>query len=287
MIHSYDFRDGQLANHSKIQLREASLRGVPAGLAIDRSGKTLFAANVWGHRVSSIDLAGSVVRDFPLGTNYADLLRAPITHSADPDTVAADKRAEAALYQTRPEDTFPFACRLDERRQRLYVSLWAQSCVAVLDARTGALVARWATEEHPCEMVLSRSGDLLFVANANRNTVTVIETERGRTKETIWAALYPQSPPGSTPNSLALSPDERLLFVANACNNVVAVFDVSRPGRSRSLGFIPAGWYPTSVRVSRDGRKLLVANGKGERRCPIPSGRSPGWPPEPIALPNT
>ena len=278
LIHSYDFRDGQLANHSKIQLREVTQRGVPAGLAVDRSGKTLFAANVWGHRISRIELAGPVVRDFPLGTNLAELGPAPVTPAADPDSAAADKRAEAALYQSRPEDTFPFACRLDEKRQRLYVSLWAKSCVAVLDSQTGHLLARWSTEEHPCEMVLNRSGDLLFVANANRNTVTVFETATGRKKETIWAALYPMSPPGSTPNSLALSADERRLFVANACNNVIAVFDVSQPGHSRSLGFIPAGWYPTSVRVSLDGKKLLVTNGKGQAPLANPQGPQPGVP---------
>src|SRR4029077_13718646 len=57
--------------------------------------------------------------------------------------------------------------------------------------------------------------------------------------------------------------DERMLFVANADNNIVAVFDVSTPGKSRSLGCIPTGWYPTSVRVTPDGKKLLIANGKG------------------------
>ncbi len=94
--------------------------------------------------------------------------------------------------------------------------------------------------------------------------------------ETIWAALYPQSPPGSTPNSLALSPDERTLFVANADNNLVAVFDVSTPGKSRSLGFIPVGWYPTSVRVTPDGKHLLVANGKGIVPRANPLGPQPG-----------
>jgi DNA-binding beta-propeller fold protein YncE len=34
-------------------------------------------------------------------------------------------------------------------------------------------------------------------------------------------------------------------------------------GKSRSLGFIPSGWYPTSVRVTPDGKTLLVVNGKG------------------------
>ena len=81
--------------------------------------------------------------------------------------------------------------------------------------------------------------------------------------ETLLAELQPSSPPGNTPNSLALSPDEKTLFVANANINTVAVFDVSELGKSRSLGFIPVGWYPTSVRVTPDGKHLLIANGKG------------------------
>src|SRR5664279_6596344 len=125
-------------------------------------------------------------------------------------------------------------------------------------------------------MALSGTGKLLFVANASRNTVTVFDTTSGRALETVWAALYPKAPPGSTPNSLALSPDEKMLFVANADNNTIAVFDVEKPGKSRSLGFIPVGWYPTSVRVTPDGKHLLVANGKGLTPKANPLGPQPG-----------
>ena len=65
-------------------------------------------------------------------------------------------------------------------------------------------------------------------------------------------------------STIALSPDGTRLFVANANINTVAVFHVATPGKSRSLGFIPVGWYPTSVRVSRDGTTLYVVNAKGE-----------------------
>jgi hypothetical protein len=39
--------------------------------------------------------------------------------------------------------------------------------------------------------------------------------------------------------------------------------NVKELGGSTPLGFIPTGWYPTSVRVARDGKTLYVANGKG------------------------
>ena len=281
VVHSYEFQHGSLTNHHRIELRDAKLRAIPAGLAVDSTGKRLFVANVWGNRVTRVALLPQVEpADIVLGTNVAPLSVAPVLAATDIDSDAANKREEASLYRTGPDETFPYACRLDEKRQRLYVSLWAQSAVGVIDLKSEQLVARWPTQEHPCEMALTRSGKLLFVANSSRNTVTVLDTESGKTLETVCAALYPKAPPGSTPNSLALSPDEKMLFVANADNNTVAVFDVEKPGKSRSLGFIPVGWYPTSVRVTPDGKHLLVANGKGLTSKANPRGPQPGVKPE-------
>jgi YVTN family beta-propeller protein len=277
VVHAFSFEQGQLTNHTRIQLRDPKQRAVPAGLAVGANPQRLFVANVWGNRVTRVDLPPQQeVADILLGTNNVPILAPPAAAPSDFDTDAATKREEAALYQVGPDGAFPYACRLDEKRQRLYVSLWAQAAVAAIDLKSGQVIARWPAQEHPCEMALTRSGKRLFVANASRNTVTVLDTDSGRALETIWAALYPQAPPGSTPNSLALSPDEKTLFVANADNNLVAVFDVTTPGKSRSLGFIPVGWYPTSVRVTPDGKHLLVANGKGITPMANPLGPQPG-----------
>jgi len=276
-IHVYDFEQGSLTNHSEIRLRDVRLRAVPAGLTLGAAAKRLFVANVWGDRVSQVDLLPQPkTTDIVVGTNAGPLQLAPVIAPASFDEEAATKREEMSLYAAGRDGSFPYACRLDEKRDRLYVSLWAQAVVAVVDLKSGQVVARWPTQEHPCEMALTRSGNRLFVANSCRNTVTVLDTESGAALETICAALYPQAPPGSTPNSLALSPDEQLLFVANADNNLLAVFDVSEPGKSRSLGFIPVGWHPTSVRVTPDGWHLLVANGKGATPRANPRGPQPG-----------
>lgn len=277
VVYVMDFQKGHLGSPREIRLRLAQERGVPAGLAVDSAGQNLYVANLWADRVTRIELGTTpVVKDIPLRTNVAPIANLKEGPIQDEDTLAATKRVDAGLYSVGAEDTFPYACRLDEKKQRLYVSLWAQSAVAVIDLKSNTLVGRWPTQEHPCEMALTKSGKVLYVTNANRNTVTVIDTVTGKVKETIWTALYPQAPPGSTPNSLALSPDEKRLFVANADNNSVAVFDTSIAGQSRSLGFIPVGWYPTSVRVTPDGKKLLVANGKGVIPMANPLGPQPG-----------
>ena len=281
VVHVFKFRAGKLTGHREIELRNRTLTGVPCGLAIDHQARRLFAANVWGQGVTRIELAAETeITDIVLESNAPPISPEPAGLSSNADVQAADKRAAAALLQPRAEDPFPFACRLDEKHGRLYVSLWAQAAVAVVDLKSNRVIARWPTEEHPCEMALTRAGKYLFVANANRNTISVLDTDNGKLLETAWAAFFPQSPPGATPNSLALSPDERTLFVANANVNAVAVFDVSTPGRSRSLGFIPVGWYPTSVRVTPDGKRLLVANAKGITSRANPRGPQPGVKPE-------
>jgi YVTN family beta-propeller protein len=284
LLHLFQFQDGMLSNHRKVKLRDPKLRGVPAGLVLDKTAARAYTANVWGDSVSGVFLKEEPqTHDFLLGTNLDSFSQAPVRPSTDFDTAAAQKRAEAALYEKDAAGSFPYTCVLDERRHRLYVSLWARAAVAVLDLTSHQIIALWPTQEHPCEMALTRSGKYLFVANASRNTVSVIDTRAGKSIELISAGLYPDAPPGSTPNSLALTPDERTLFVANADNNNVAVFDVSNPGRSVSLGFIPAGWYPTSVRVTPDGKHLVVANGKGLTPLANPLGPQPGV----KALPKT
>src|SRR5262249_24265284 len=135
--------------------------------------------------------------------------------------------------------------------------------------------ATWKTEAHPTELALSPDGKVLYVACANSTKVSVLSSADGKGLETIACALYPAAPTGNTPNRLSLTPDGQLLFVANADNNNVAVFNVAEPGKAKSLGFIPVGWYPTSVRYNPPDKRLYVANGKGITPLANPQGPNP------------
>ena len=270
MLHAFRFADGALTAEPAVAVRDKKERGVPAGFAVSGDATRFYIAELWGQGLATVTRKkdGTVFERIPLGQPAAPV---PESGAETADDPSITKRERALLDATDPAAPFPFACLLDERRHRLYVSLWGLASIAVFDTADMTLtLGRWPTEEHPCEMALSRDGRRLFVANANRNTVSVIDTDTGRTTETLLAEITPSAPPGNTPNSLALSPDGQRLFVANANINAVSVFDISKPGAARSLGFIPTGWYPTSVRVTADGQTLLVANGKGSRSFPNP-----------------
>ena len=262
VIHAFDFQAGYLSARREFPLRPVGQQGVPSGLATSADGRSLYIAESWGQRVEKISATdGAFLWQRTLGV-------AEGTATTDHEGARVKAASDAAA-------PFPYTCLPDEKHGRVYVSLWAQSTVLVLDAQTGIDVARWSVGSHPCEMVLGGDGRL-YVAESNLNSVSVIDTASGRITETLTASLYPNSPPGSMPNSLALSPDGELLFVANANNNNVAVFDIEIVGKARSLGFIPVGWFPTSVRVTRDGKSLVVANGKGFTSAANPRGPFPG-----------
>lgn len=166
-----------------------------------------------------------------------------------------------------------YACVLSPDKSELYVSLWGGGGIAVLDTRTLKMEAEITTGSHPNEILCSKNGQFVFVANANDNSVSVINVKSKKVIETISATLFPTKLTGSTTNGLALSADEKTLYIANADNNCLAVFNVSVPGKSTSKGFIPTGWYPTNVKTV--GNKVLVTNGKGFASMPNPDGPQP------------
>ncbi len=165
-----------------------------------------------------------------------------------------------------------YTCLLSPDKKKLYISCWGCDRVIVFrtDTKTSSEIK---VGDNPNELLLSKNGKYLFVANANDNSVSVINTTESKVIETLNAALFPNAPPGSTSNGLALSADEKTLYVANADNNCLAVFDVSSKGFSKSKGFVPVGWYPTNVKVV--GKKIFVTNGKGFSSKPNAKGPDP------------
>lgn len=166
-----------------------------------------------------------------------------------------------------------YACLLSPDKKELYISLWGGDKVLVYDTRSKQIKNKIAVGDNPNELLLTKNGSFLFVANANDNSVSVIDVKQKKVVEVLNAALYPDAPSGSTSNGLALSQKENTLYVANADNNCLAVFDVSKPGKSFSKGFIPVGWYPTNIKIV--GKKIFVANGKGFSSYANPNGPNP------------
>lgn len=166
-----------------------------------------------------------------------------------------------------------YACLLSPDKKELYISCWGCDRVYVFDTDKKNISAEIPVGDNPNELCLTKNGKYLYVANANDNSVSAINVLERKVTEVMNAALYPGAPSGSTTNGLALSSNEKLLYIANADNNCLSVFDVSEPYKSKSVGFIPTGWYPTNIKVI--GKKIFVSNGKGFSSKANPYGPNP------------
>jgi DNA-binding beta-propeller fold protein YncE len=169
-----------------------------------------------------------------------------------------------------------------------YVTSWADGSIVRHQASDGAAVQVLRLGAHATDMVWrdrvspSEAGEgvafqaRIFVAAANTNTVYaagVSDNGELKTVETINVSTSPLHPLGMTPSGLALSADKSRLFVVCSNANAAGVVDVTE-ARSHVLGFIPTGWYPTTVKALPDGR-LVILNGKGSRSFPNPQGPNP------------
>ena len=166
-----------------------------------------------------------------------------------------------------------YTCLLSPDKKELYISCWGCDKLIVFNTNTRVIASQINVGDNPNDICMTKNGKYLFVANSNDNSVSIISVSNRKVVETLTSSLYPNAPQGSTTNGVALSPDEKILYIANADNNCLTLFDVSQPGKSVSKGFIPTGWYPTSVKVI--GKKIFVTNGKGFSSFANPDGPNP------------
>jgi DNA-binding beta-propeller fold protein YncE len=127
---------------------------------------------------------------------------------------------------------------------------------------------------HPNAVVTS--ADAIYVANGNNDSISILDArtyaERGRIGLSLLRG-QDRALKGVQPVGLALSPDGEYLYVAEAGVNAVGIIKIEGK-HGRLVGHIPAGWWPSSVQVSADGKTLYVANARGRGAGPNLVGES-------------
>lgn len=153
---------------------------------------------------------------------------------------------------TAPSSGSPVA--VDER------GVGCSGTVALLDLVRGAQVADVEVGLHPSAIALSPDGATLYSADANSDTVSVVDTSSRKVRQTLVVKPDARLPYGSAPTGLALTSDGRRMYVSLGGSNAVAMVDLAGKA-ARVAGFVPAGWYPGAVTVA--GGHVFVANVKG------------------------
>lgn len=225
--------DGGLLQDTKAEA--AASGAVVAGIATSKDGKTLVAANFENDSMSIVDTATRKVLQ-------------EIKFFVPGGKVATGE--------------FPFDVALKSTNSgaavKAFVSSQRDNEVLAVNITTKA-ITRIPVGDQPNKIVLSSDQKLLYVANGNSDSVSVIDTTQNTVVQTISLSRPGDKYKGANPNSVDLSSDGQTLYVTLGGENAVAVVNLKN---AQVMGRIPTGWYPNSVSVSQDGTKLYVVNAK-------------------------
>jgi len=212
----------------------------PTGIALSPDAQTLYTANNLGDSLAII----SDLRD-SRKMQRVGLQRHGSTQFVYPYDVKVMSKSNAV--------------------SKIYVSLWGDGSVAVVNPALNNRVTYITVDRHPTLMMLNRAQTRLYVVNSDADSVSVIDTATDKVIERIDLRLNEKERKGVTPEGLALSDDEQTLYVANSHANAVAVVGLEKAPnarvRSKLLGLIPTGNYPSALAFV--GKRLFIANGKG------------------------
>ncbi len=158
---------------------------------------------------------------------------------------------------------FPFALRFQSGK--LFVTLIGENRLLVLTPRLD-LVKTIDVGRSPIQ--LCGDGANVYVVNSNSDSLSMVDVRRNRVTRTVSVAK-PTARFGAAPTSCFAERDR--LYVTLAGANAVAVLNRKN---YRTIGFVPAGWFPTKVLASD--RQLFILSAKGIRgRRPNPTNPQP------------
>lgn len=236
---------------------DVSAADIPSGLAVTPDGKRLYVALNLANAVGEVDLAtGKLVRKIAVGSAPYDVALVGetlyVSNWGGRRPVTGDVTGPAGRGTPVRVDTKRFIAD--------------DGSVSVIDLGSGKVTKEIPVGLHASALAVSPDRRNVCVANANSDSVSVIEVATNEVRETISTRLPDGQLLGASPNALAFYPakgaEPPRLYVSNGTSNAVAVVSFN-PGESKVLGFIPTGWYPAGIAVDPERELVAVVNIKG------------------------
>ena len=241
--------DGELLQKGpKIELSATGKKGnpVPGGVCINKAGTKLYVACADWDGVVEFDLASNT------STKFIPTGKIPFTCALTPNERSLLASNWGGKAPEKNDVTMASGnTRLAINRQGSVLS----GTVTLTDLTSGERTDV-TTDLHPTEILCD--GNQAYVACAMSDSIDVIDlASKKRTaswpiKSTKYKLI------GSMPNALAMSGST--LYVADGGDNAICEMD-TKTGKVN--GFRAAGYYPTAIHLSLDGKKAYVLNTKG------------------------
>ena len=133
--------------------------------------------------------------------------------------------------------------------------------ISVVDLNTGKLATTINVGLHPAGMTIV--GSRLFVANAYSDSLSIVDLDTNKVTRTINLSVpIAGGTFGSGPNGVAVT-ESGTAYVTLGQANAVAVVDLQGRDANPVIGYIPTGYFPTSIAYDKARKQLVIADDKG------------------------
>jgi len=292
-IFKYDVNTGKPKGNINCALKVSNqdfTHGYLGDMVMTKDGKTIYVVDQIGFRIAVIDVATEkVIQNIPTGRYPFGITLTPDEKNIvvanvgvfeykrftdlDPKNIKgtahkfpSTKYGSKEMLEGDAANGIP---ALGDPNAPESFSVWiypTQSSQPTAKVKTGFLVGQMIEDfpavggSSPNSVVATN--DYVFVSNGNNDCISVIDIKAGKVLKNIPLSIDKRlgNLRGIIPFGITLTPDQKRLFVAESGINAVAVIDVAS---LEVVGHIPAGWFPSKLKVSNDGKKLIVANAKG------------------------
>jgi YVTN family beta-propeller protein len=179
---------------------------------------TMYASDVRGGKVLVMNLNGTLVDEIDVGSR-------------------------PQYMEVRPDGQVLYVTRLG-------------GPISVVDLEQKIVIKEIDSGGMPHSLSFTNGGELLFVVNAESDTLSVIDSDKHEVIKTI--------PVGDSPGYVALNPDETLAYVTNMDSNTVSIVDADKV-----VNEIPVGSGPYGIAFSADGGDLAYVSNTKENNVSV------------------
>ncbi|MBP2352467.1 YVTN family beta-propeller protein [Kribbella aluminosa] len=255
--------DGSLANPAFVAIpADGAKHSLAAEAVFSADSSTVYSAVNGQNRVIAIDTATGAIKQ-----SWA-------TGNAPRDLVMVGNKLYVSNEGGRPAkagDTTINSYGTDVVANQNAVT--TTGTVSVIDlSNPSAAPASIDVGLHPTA-VYAKNG-VVFVTNTATNSVSVIDTRRGKVTQTIATQPWPEASVGYEPDGVTLTDDGHLL-VSLGRANAVAVYKFRNPLEPVSyVGLLPTDYFPAEL--AQVGKDIVVSNTRGvdARRDTTAAGHS-------------
>jgi YVTN family beta-propeller protein len=262
VIANVNAQTGLLTNGQSVELPKPPADGRPyykanainpGGIAVSEDGKHAYVALNVANTLGVIDLDGGpakLIAQIPVG-------------NAPNSVIVHGKYAYVSNEGGRPATSEDFTYYSDgtpivvDRKDAFAIT----GTVSVVDLAAGKEVKAVQVGLHPAGMTIS--GSDLYVANAYSDSLSVIDLNTDKVVRTIDLSVpIAGGVFGAGPNAVAVTDDGRA-YVTLGQANAVAAINLQGRDAHPVIGYIPTGYFPTSIAYDKVQKQLVVADDKG------------------------